>query len=320
MKDIRKVVDIMNRKAIENETKLDCAKGAIQEAAKLARDRGDECSSLTRKLDVINNELGLIRKEYEKLETENKSLKEKLIVATALHQEHKKNMNEKDENICKYDAQLIIMKKELTSKQSALSNLEKIVMSTKKKLKRSIAERESLKKQLKKKAKLLEAKMNETQQKLETKELSALNDDKEELETFTLDLQERLQSSQTKVSTLTKQLHELKSKQVDVNRKIKLDHDLSMNELRDSFNKEIFYYGNVIRDFEIRLNAAMASKKGMEEIVASLKKELVNEKKLKNEIKVKLKSTEQSLLAKTKKTETALQNLCLHLSSTNNDD
>ena len=319
MKDIRKVMDIMNRKAIENETKLDCAKGAIQEAAKLARDRGDECSSLKRQLDVISKELGLIRKEYEKLETENKSLKDKLTVASALHQENKKNMNEKDENICKYDAQLVIMKKELTSKQSALSNLEKIVMSTKKKLKRSIVERESLKKQLKKKAKLLEAKMNETQQKLETKELSVLKEGKAELETLALDLQEQLQSSQTKVSTLTKQLHELKSKQIDVSRKITLDHDLSMNELRDSFNKELFYYGNVIRDFEIRLDAAIASKKSMEEIVTSLKKELVNEKKHKHEIEVKLTSTEQSLLAKTKKTETALQNLCLHLSSTNND-
>ena len=315
MKDIRKVVDIMNRKATENEAKLECAKGAIQEAAKLARDRGDECSSLKNQLDVGNNELGLFRRENERLENESKSLKDKLIAAAALNEENNKIMNAKDEKICKYDAQLAIMTKELTSKQSAQSNLEKIVMSMKKKHKRSMIEREALKKQLKKKAKLLEARMKEEQQKLITEEFTALDEGKVELEKLNLGLKEQLRSSETEVSTLKQQLHESQSKQANVNRKIKLDYDLSMNKLRDSFNKELFYYGNIIRQLETQLDHAITSKTTIEEILASLQNELVDEKSRRHEMEVKLKSTEQSLLAKTKKTQTALQNLCLDLSS-----
>lgn len=313
MKDMRKVMDIMSRKTIETETKLRSAKGAIQEAAKLARDRGEECSRLQRQINDAHDNMEVLRLESSKVQNENTACINKLDMAKSLQEQTQKTIDDKNQLLLDRANLIKQLEKEIESKQNEKSKIHRSVVKIKKQCKNTTKECITLKRQLFEKERELEVIRARSQIQPSNSEPCAIKQELKQQKQECKDIQEQLQKSESKVYSLTKYVHELQSSHEYMCQKIVNDHETTMNATREAVGEELLLHTETIKNLKDDLDSTNAAKKSLEETIASLRCELCAEKKNKSIMEKKLKSMEELSSKRTKKTHKALKNICLDL-------
>lgn len=314
----KKTIEVLLKRSNIDKVKLDHAKGATQEAVKLARSRLVKIKSLTQELNDARHAIDTIKLQNNDAKHHITSLQKSLEGTMAKEHDFNLKIQKNDSIIASCHDDINRLKNEKYQEQKKRQHIQLEIDMIKKERDRALEDLVQLKKTIctqrqqtdmmqhdnEMKAKLC----NKILQQKETK--TRYKDELKRMKTMVESLNHELKSKESTILSLTIELNEVISSYENSQCKLKSDFDASLQSVKDDYEDKILCYKSRLNIMQNELITAETARENASKVVASLKEKVGIERKERFQVAENLKVVKQSLEEQYRKTADTLDSIC----------
>ncbi len=307
MKDVKKAFEVLTARSANEKAKLDCARGAIKEAAHIARERQNEINVLRSEIDREKESIRVLRIESTDLKNNNTSLQKDIEGFRLKEKELEGIINKKN-------LEIYALQRNIETEQSKNIKSNEKFITIKKEYKNAIKRCAAMKKELQDVA-VIHTEKKQTSELMQTivdmkKSRKNLKKEIRQLLQQIKSLEEDVENKGSIIASLSKKLKRSKTDSENLEYKVAVDCDNYFHQMKAEYERELSIRDKKTTELEKQVERLLSEKTQVEKMVAIMADEVKVEKQEKLMVEKKLVAVQGSLKEQAIKTQEALKNIC----------